>query len=169
MKNRFFGVDFGFQRSFSYLLNVCISEWLIFFSLFLFQKGCLIAKRMKDGGLGLFDEKLISGRLKYDHSGIIHLFTENVLDQFFSNIWCDSSTDNFASFQNFEDLNQLNPIRIGCSRAFAFHARWLHWHEGHPRDQFLLGVLAAGKFLYLWNMNFPMVCLTSDDGAMVVF
>ena len=57
-----------------------------FFSLFLFQKGCLIAKRMKDGGLGLFDEKLISWRLKYDHSGIIHLFTENVLDQFFSNI-----------------------------------------------------------------------------------
>ena len=53
---------------------------------FLFQKGCLIAKRMKDGVLGLFDEKLISGRLKYDHSGTIHLFTENVLDQFFSNI-----------------------------------------------------------------------------------
>ena len=33
---------------------------------------------------------------------------------------------------------------------------------------FLIGVLAAGKFLYLWNMDFPMVCLTSDDGAMVV-
>ena len=53
---------------------------------FHFQKSCLIAKRMKDGGLGLFDEKLISWRLKYDHSGIMHLFTENVLDQFFYNI-----------------------------------------------------------------------------------
>ena len=77
---------FRFSESAVYLLNVFISVCLIFFSLFLFQKGCLIAKRMKDGGLGLFDEKLISGRLKYDHSGIIHLFTENVLDQFFSNI-----------------------------------------------------------------------------------
>ena len=169
MKNRFFGVDFGFQRSFSYLLNVCISEWLIFFSLFLFQKGCLIAKRMKDGGLGLFDEKLISWRLKYYHSGIIHLFTENVLDQFFSNIYGDSSTDNFASFQNFKDLNQLNPIRIGCPRAFAFYARWLHWHEGHPRDQFFIRGSSSRHISLSMEHEFSNGVFTSDDGAMVVF
>ena len=72
----------------------------------------------------------------YDHSGRIHLFIGNVLDQFFSNVKCDCATNNFASFQYLAAWNQLNPIRIGCSRAFTFYARWLDCKEGHPRDQF---------------------------------
>ena len=72
----------------------------------------------------------------YDHSGRIHLFIGNVLNQFFSDVKCDCATNNFASFQNLAAWNQLNPIRIGCSRAFTFYARWLDCKERHPRDQF---------------------------------
>ena len=140
------------------------------FSLFLFQKGCLIAKRMKDGGLGLFDEKLISGRLKYDHSGTIHLFTENVLDQF-------SRIVSGIPQQTISHHSRISKLWTSSIRFELDAPGRLHSTRGDSTDmrvtpeiKFLLGVLAAGTFLYLWNMNFPqMVCLTSDDGAMVVF
>ena len=117
---------------------ILISEWFIFFSLFLSQKFCRMSNWSRDRGLGLSDEKLISWRRKYDLPCGMQLFDENLIFQYFPNIECHCTTDNFASFHTFEASNQLNPIRIGCSRAFAFHARWLHWHEGHPRDQFFI-------------------------------
>ena len=114
---------------------ILISEWFIFFSLFLSQKSSRMTNWSRDGWLGLSDEKLISGRRKYDLPCGLQLFDENFIFQFFPNVECNCPADKFTSFHNFEASNQLNPIRIGCSRAFAFHARWLHWHEGHPRDQ----------------------------------
>ena len=101
------------------------SEWFIFFSLFLSQKSCRMSNWSRDRGLGLSDEKLISWRRKYDLPCGMQLFDENFLFQFFSNIECDCAADKFTSFQNFEASNQLNPIRIGCYPAFAFHARFL--------------------------------------------
>ena len=55
---------FLFSMSFGYLPMILISEWFIIFSLFLVQKSCRNLKRGRYGRLGLFDEKLISWRLK---------------------------------------------------------------------------------------------------------
>ena len=115
----------------AYSSSPCMSTYdlnfrvIHFFSLFLSQKGCFIPKKSRDGWLGLSDEKLVSWRRKYDLPCGMQLFDENFLFQFFPNIGCDCTTDNFASFDNFEASNQLNPIRIGCFPAFAFHARFL--------------------------------------------
>ena len=123
---------------------------------------------MKDGGLGLFDEKLISGRLKYDHSGTIHLFTENVLDQFsliFSAIAQQIISNHFRISKLGTSIIQFEldvPGRLHSTRGASTDTKVT------PEINFLIGVLAAGIFLYLWKMNFPMACLTSDDGAMVV-
>ena len=96
-----------------------------FFSLFLSQKSCRMSNWSRDRGLGLSDEKLISWRRKYDLPCGMQLFDENFLFQFFPNIECHCPADKFTSFHNFEASNQLNPIRIGCFPAFAFHARFL--------------------------------------------
>ena len=125
MENWYFGVHSFFSRSFGYLPMILISEWFIFFSLFLSQKSCRMSNWSRDGWLGLSDEKLISWRRKYDLPCGMQLFDENFIFKFFPNIECNCPADKFTSFHNFEASNQLNSIWIGCFPAFAFHARFL--------------------------------------------
>ena len=120
-----FGTERHIQVHHACLPMILTSEWFIFFSLFLSQKGCFIPKKSRDGWLGLSDEKLVSWRRKYDLPCGMQLFDENFLFQFFPNIECHCPADKFTSFHNFEASNQLNPIRIGCFPAFAFYARFL--------------------------------------------
>ena len=100
--------DFNFRLTYIFLFAI-------------FQESCRILKKSKDGGLRFSDEKLMSWRSNFDFPCRLQLFEENVLFEFIPNIQCDCAANKFTSFQNFDARNQLNPIRIVVSSAFAFH------------------------------------------------